>query len=82
MLIHSLCDLGGTVPSSLWPRGKTVSPRRRPASSGLRNRRFLQTEESVSLTDFLKKNKYVEKESNPLVYFLILLLMILVLKYL
>ncbi|KAA8589241.1 hypothetical protein FQN60_012606, partial [Etheostoma spectabile] len=31
---------GGTVPSSLWPRGKTVSPRRRPASSGLRNRRM------------------------------------------
>lgn len=28
--------VGGTVPSWLWPRGRTVWPRKRPASSGLR----------------------------------------------
>lgn len=58
--------VGGTVPSSLWPRGKTASPRRRPASSGLRNKR-LQTEAFVGSK--ICSNKSIEKESNPLVYF-------------
>lgn len=54
----NVVTLGGTVPSSLWPRGKTVLPRRRPASSGLRNKR-LQT----NVADLLQKllNKCMEK---------------------
>lgn len=49
---------GGTVPSSLWPRGKTALPRRRPASSGLRNKR-LQTNVANLLQKLL--NKCMEK---------------------
>lgn len=54
----NVVTLGGTVPSSLWPRGKTGLPRRRPASSGLRNKR-LQTNVSAPLQKLL--NKCMEK---------------------
>lgn len=65
----NIVTLGGTVPSSLWPRGKTVLPRRRPASSGLRNKR-LQTNVAHLLQKLL--NKCMEK-SNPLAYMIILM---------
>lgn len=45
-----------------------MSPRRRPASSGLRNRRL---QIKVSATKICS-NKSIKKESNPLVYFVIL----------
>lgn len=54
----NVVTLGGTVPSSLWPRGKIGLPRRRPASSGLRNKR-LQTNVSTPLQKLL--NKCMEK---------------------
>lgn len=53
---------GGTGPSSLWPRGKTVSPRRRPASSGLRNWRLPTETSALFQTQKFVLNKY-EKES-------------------
>lgn len=46
------------MPSCLWLRGKTASPRRRPASSGLRNRR-LQNKMLVSVTKKMF-NKFIE----------------------
>lgn len=55
----------GTVPSSLWPRGKTALLRRRPASSGLRSKR-LQTELLVCFRKNLF-NKFIEK-STPCVH--------------
>lgn len=59
VLMLNVVTLDGTVPSSLWPRGKTVLPRRRPASSGLRNKR-LQT----NVADQLQKmfNKFMENQ--------------------
>lgn len=46
------------MPSCLWPRGKTALPRRRPATSGLRNKR-LQTDVAALLQKLL--NKCMEK---------------------
>uniref|UniRef100_A0AAX7TE27 Large ribosomal subunit protein uL18 n=1 Tax=Astatotilapia calliptera TaxID=8154 RepID=A0AAX7TE27_ASTCA len=54
---------GGTVPSSLWPRGKIASPRRRPASSGLRNRRLKIKALVCSVpNEEICSNKAIEKE--------------------
>lgn len=47
------CFAGGTVPSSLWPREKTVWPRKRPVSSGLR--KLLQTTEEIKCQRLQRK---------------------------